>query len=57
MGRARGRHTKDESNISKKRQLVTTNLKVKVPLALKMVFSNPFYIAISVAVFVFFDSA
>jgi hypothetical protein len=54
MGRARGTHTKDESNISKKRQLVTTNLKVTVPLAFKMVFRNPLYIAISAAVFVFF---
>jgi hypothetical protein len=52
MRRARETHSKFGS--SRKQEWIIPNLKVTIPLAFKMVFSNPGYIAIAAGVFVTF---
>ena len=50
MRRAREIHSKH----SRKQESIITNLKVTIPLAFRMIFRNPFYIAIAAGVFVAF---
>ena len=50
----RAKKTGSKFNSSKNQESIIPNLKVTIPLAFKMVFSNPVYIAIAAGVFVTF---
>ena len=50
----RARKTNSKFNSSRKQEWIIPYLKVTIPLAFKMVFSNPVYIAIAAGVFVTF---
>jgi hypothetical protein len=50
----RARETDSKLNNSRNQEWIIPNLKVTIPLAFKMVFSHPVYIAIAAGVFVAF---